>query len=183
MVSTMEAVAIVRCVACRGHKCVTRHCVCTKNGLACGVDCGCVDCGNPNGKTDRVSDPLAGVRATRSQAAKELPLLLRQPCGSPATAAYCSLKDDDLVQNVVGSAADVPFGAIASWQVWWEQATRQSFTVCAATRCRRKATCGAHVSIRGRPGIFILPHCQQCNHPSVVSWTNTIPGSLAVQRA
>ena len=170
------AARILSCMCKTG--CSTKRCGCVKLGELCSsAECGCSNCTNK-----KVVGTKYGIM-TRQTAKRELnELLCITPCPIPTKATIVQLTDISIVMNVEGTTADSPVGA-ASWQVWWEQATGARFHTCISTRCCRGALVGAHVYIKDCPGIYIIPHCKNCNQHYVKSSTLVTPGSFAVKRA
>lgn len=171
------AARILSCACKKG--CSTKRCGCVKLGESCSsAECGCsANCANK-----KVTGTKYGV-VTRQTARQQLNALLGSTlCPAPAKAVVIQLTDTHIVTNVSGTTADSPVGA-ASWQIWWELATGGRFHTCISTRCCRGALVGAHVYIKDCPGIYIIPHCKNCNQHQVTSSTLVTPGSFAVKRA
>ena len=158
--------------------CSTKRCGCVKLGEMCSsAECGC----GPSCTNKKISGTKYAV-VTRQTAQRELHALLRDTlCPVPTKAVVVHLSTTDIVSNVKGTSADLPVGA-ATWQVWWELASGGKFHTCISTRCCRGAFVGAHVYLKGQPGIYIVPHCKNCNQHLVVSET-FVTGSFAVKRA
>ena len=81
------------------------------------------------------------------------------------------------VKNAVGTGDDEPEGA-SSWKEFYEERHAWPKT-CRIYGCGEVATDGAHVKIKKKRKEWIIPMCDDHNHPSNKAWMHVNKGTWA----
>ncbi|WP_104682782.1 hypothetical protein [Helicobacter felis] len=94
-------------------------------------------------------------------------------------ANYIELDEQILAHYVGSSGFSLPSG-YSSWIEYYKDKSNLSSPKCAQFGCSNSASLGAHVKIRGRRGIWIVPMCSSDN-PRTNEEINVKKGTRAVK--
>ncbi len=89
-----------------------------------------------------------------------------------------TLESGTEVRNIEGSAMCSPVG-YDSWKKFYMD-NRAWPTSCRILNCGDEATAGAHVTIKGESGVWIIPMCAGHNHPDNTDWMPVNANTVAV---
>ncbi len=93
-----------------------------------------------------------------------------------------TLESGTEVRNIEGSAMCSPVG-YDSWKEFYMD-NRAWPASCRILGCGDEATDGAHVTINGESGVWIIPMCGDHNHPENTDWmkVNANTGAVCVRK-